>query len=46
VHHAFNLLRIEEELSLAHLRLSRTTIEHLDWATCIKRYDRPIRFLL
>ena len=36
-----NLLRIEEELSLAHLRLSRTTIEHLDWATCIKRYDRP-----
>lgn len=36
-----NLLRIEEELSLAHLRLSRTTIEHLDWANCIKRYDRP-----
>ena len=30
-----NLLRIEEELPLAHLRLSRTTIEHLDWATCI-----------
>ena len=27
----FNLLRIEEELSMAHLRLSRTLIEHLDW---------------
>ena len=37
----FNLLRIEEELSMAHLRLSRTLIEHLDWQQCIKRYDRP-----
>lgn len=37
----FNLLRIEEELSMAHLRLSRTLIEHLDWQKCIKRYDRP-----
>lgn len=37
----FNLLRIEEELSMAHLRLSRTLIEHLDWQLCIKRYDRP-----
>ena len=36
----FNLLRIEEELS-AHLRLSRTLIEHLDWHQCIERYDRP-----
>lgn len=36
-----NLLRIEEELSQAHLRLSRTTIEHLPWASCIERYDRP-----
>ncbi|PAU99109.1 restriction endonuclease subunit M [Arsenophonus sp. ENCA] len=36
-----NLLRMEEELSLAHLRLSRTTIEQLDWSTCIARYDRP-----
>lgn len=26
----FNLLRIEEELSAAHLRLSRTVIEHMD----------------
>ncbi|HEJ0422205.1 TPA: DNA adenine methylase [Citrobacter koseri] len=37
----FNLLRIEEELSMAHLRLSRTLIEHLDWQQCIERYDRP-----
>lgn len=36
-----NLLRIEEELSQAHLRLSRVTIEHLPWADCIRRYDRP-----
>lgn len=36
-----NLLRIEEELSQAHLRLSRTTIEHLPWHDCITRYDRP-----
>ncbi len=36
-----NLLRIEEDLSLAHLRLSRVTIEHLDWQTCITKYDRP-----
>lgn len=26
-----NLLRIEEDLSVAHLRLARTQIEHLDW---------------
>lgn len=37
----FNLLLIEEELSMAHLRLSRTVIERLDWAECIQRYDRP-----
>lgn len=36
-----NLLRIEEELSAAHLRLSRTYIEHLTWDECIRRYDRP-----
>ncbi|HAV46302.1 MAG TPA: hypothetical protein DCX44_13710 [Halomonas sp.] len=35
-----NLLRIEEDLSAAHLRLARTVVEHLDWAECIKRYDR------
>lgn len=36
-----NLLRIEEELSSAHLRLSRSYIEHLTWDECIRRYDRP-----
>lgn len=36
-----NLLRIEEELSAAHLRLSRAYIEHLNWEECIRRYDRP-----
>lgn len=35
-----NLLRIEEELSAAHLRLSRVYIEHLSWDVCVKRYDR------
>jgi len=35
-----NLLRIEEALSAAHLRLSNTYIEHLSWQDCIKRYDR------
>ena len=34
-----NLLRIEEDLSEAHLRLMRTTIEHLPWDNCIERYD-------
>jgi len=36
-----NLLRIEEELSAAHLRLSGVTVEHLDWGACLERYDRP-----
>lgn len=36
-----NLLRLEEDLSAAHLRLAATYIEHLDWANCIRRYDRP-----
>lgn len=36
-----NLLRIEEELSQAHLRLSRTYIEHLPWPKVIEKYDRP-----
>lgn len=36
-----NLLRIEEELSAAHLRLSGVTVEHLPWDTCLQRYDRP-----
>ena len=36
-----NLLRIEEDLSMAHLRLSNVIIEHLAWRDCIDRYDRP-----
>lgn len=36
-----NLLRIEENLSAAHLRLSSAYIEQLDWAACMERYDRP-----
>jgi DNA adenine methylase len=36
-----NLLRIEENLSAAHLRLSRAYIENRDWASCIETYDRP-----
>lgn len=39
-----NLLRIEEELSEAHLRLSRVFIEHLSWQDCIERYDREHTF--
>lgn len=35
-----NLLRIEEDLSQAHLRLSRVCIEHLSWQACIEKYDR------
>lgn len=37
---AINLLRLEEHLSAAHLRLHRVTIEHLPWRRCIERYDR------
>lgn len=36
-----NLLRLEEDISQAHLRLSQTFIEHLDWEACITKYDRP-----
>ena len=36
----FNLNRIEEELSIAHLRLSRTYVEHLPWVDCVTKYDR------
>lgn len=37
-----NLLRLEEDLSQAHLRLSQTYIEHLDWQACITKYDRAL----
>lgn len=39
-----NLCRIEENLSEAHIRLAGTTIEHLPWLDCFKRYDRPHTF--
>lgn len=35
-----NLLRFEEDLSQAHLRLARVTVENLPWEECIQRYDR------
>ncbi|MEO5626918.1 MAG: DNA adenine methylase [Dokdonella sp.] len=35
-----NLLRMEEDLSQAHMRLARVTIEHLEWRACVDRYDR------
>ncbi|SPD73845.1 D12 class N6 adenine-specific DNA methyltransferase (fragment) [uncultured Desulfobacterium sp.] len=39
-----NLLRLEEELSEVHIRLSRVTIENLPWHEFIVRYDRPQTF--
>ncbi|MFZ2752154.1 MAG: DNA adenine methylase [Lysobacteraceae bacterium] len=39
-----NLLRIEEELSAAHLRLSNVIIEHGPWHEVVARYDRPATF--
>ncbi|MBN9411328.1 MAG: DNA adenine methylase [Burkholderiales bacterium] len=38
---AINLLRLEETLSAAHLRLASTFIEQLPWYEVIGRYDRP-----
>lgn len=35
-----NLFRIEEDLSNAHQRLSRTWVENMDWVKCIQKYDR------
>jgi len=39
-----NLLRIEENLSAAHLRLASAYIENLPWQECIRRYDRGHSF--
>lgn len=36
-----NLLRLEENLSAAHLRLSGAYIENLPWQKCLEMYDRP-----
>lgn len=35
-----NLLRIEEDLSQAHLRLQSTYIENLPWQKMVRKYDR------
>ena len=39
-----NLLRIEEDLSMAHLRLARVYIENMSYEKLIPRYDRPETF--
>ena len=39
-----NLLRIEETLSAAHLRLARVYVERLPYAEVISRYDSPHTF--
>lgn len=36
-----NLLRIEEDLSQAHLRLQAAHIENLAWQKVVDKYDRP-----
>jgi len=41
---SFNLLRIEEDLSNAHLRLSRVFIENQHYEKLIKRFDKPHTF--
>jgi DNA adenine methylase len=39
-----NLLRIEETLSAAHLRLASTYVENLSWHEVVDKYDRPHTF--
>ena len=41
-----NLLRIEETLSAAHLRLARAYVECLPYHEVIRRYDKPHHLLL
>lgn len=40
----FNLLRIEEDLSAAHLRLAGVTIENQPFTQIIARFDKPWTF--
>ncbi len=40
----FNILRMEEELSLAHMRLGRVYIENIPYEKVIARFDRPHTF--
>lgn len=39
-----NLMRLEEEMTAAHIRLARVYVEKLDWSEIIRRYDRPGTF--
>jgi DNA adenine methylase len=39
-----NLLRLEEELSAVHLRLTRVLIENLTWEDYLSRYDKTHTF--
>ncbi len=39
-----NLLRLEEEMSAIHLRLSSVRIENLPWQKVIEKYDQPETF--
>ena len=41
---SFNLLRIEEDLSAAHLRLARVYVENLPYERLITRVDKPATF--
>lgn len=41
---SLNLLRIEEDLSAAHLRLCRVYIENMHYQKLIRRFDRPDTF--
>lgn len=36
-----NILRLEEDLSAAWVRLAQAHVEHLPWQDCVARYDRP-----
>lgn len=39
-----NLLRLEEELSAVHLRMSKVVIENLPWREYVRRYDSASTF--
>lgn len=39
-----NIVRLEEEMSHVHLRLSGCVVEHLPWQNLVTRYDRPGTF--
>ncbi|WP_027360890.1 DNA adenine methylase, partial [Desulforegula conservatrix] len=39
-----NIVRLEEEMSQVHMRLSGCVVEHLPWQDLVARYDRPGTF--